>query len=363
MRIVFMVLLGIHALIHLFGFFKAYGISQFDAITKPVSKQMGLAWLLAGILLVLALVFFALKSQYWWVAALVGLVFSQILIFAFWKDARFGTILNIVILIPAILAYFSYSFQSQISSERTEMLEQADTTNSAILAESDLSELPLPVQNWLKSSGAVGKPIIQTVYLEQELEMQMKQDDEKWNSAKADQYFTLDPPAFNWSVKMEMNPIIPVTGRDKFEDGKGEMLIKLFSAFPVANAKGSPKIDEATLQCHLAEIVWFPTAATSSYITWESIDDQSAHATMEYKGTKGSGVFYFDEAGNFQKFVAIRYKYAADKEKTEWVVEALKIEERNGIKIPVQCEAKWKVDGEYWTWLKLQLTSISLENS
>ncbi len=358
MRILFMLFLGIHALIHFFGFFKAFEIAQFDALTKPVSKAMGLAWLLAGTLLILSLVLFAMKAQYWWIVALVGVVVSQILIFAFWKDARFGTILNIVILIPAIIAYFNYSFQSQISRERTEMLESADSSSSAILSESDLAELPAPVRKWLMNSGAVGKPVTQTVYLEQDLEMQMKQGDDKWNKARADQYFTIDPPAFNWSVNMEMNPLVPVTGRDKFENGKGEMLIKLFSVFPIANAKGSPRTDEATLQRYLAEIVWFPSAAVSPYITWESIDEHSARATMEYEDTQGSGVFYFDEAGNFQKFVTLRFKDAETDEKLEWVVEAQKIEELNGIKIPVVCEAKWKMDGEYWTWLKLRITRV-----
>lgn len=363
MRIMFIIIIGVHALIHFFGFFKAFEIAQFDALTKPVSKPMGMAWLLAGLILIIALFLYAMKSPYWWAVSLVGVVFSQILIFAFWKDARFGTILNIVILIPAFLAYFSYSFQSQISVERTEMLEKANGSSSAVLAEADLTELPVPVQNWLMKSGAMGKPIPQIVYLEQELEMQMKQDDEKMSPAIADQYFTTDPPAFNWSVKMEMNPIIPVTGRDKFEDGKGEMLIKLLSVFPVANAKDSPNIDEATLQRYLAEIVWFPSAAISPYITWESIDDQSARATMEYKGTKGSGVFYFDEVGNFEKFVAMRYKDAEDPEKLEWVVEAIKIQELNGIKVPVDCEAKWKMDGEYWTWLKLRVTRVDYDLS
>jgi hypothetical protein len=243
-----MVLLGIHALIHFFGFFRAFEIAQFDALTKPVSKAMGLAWLLSGSLLILSLILFAMKAQYWWAVAFIGVLFSQILIFAFWKDARFGTILNIVILIPAIIAYFNYSFESQISRERTEMLERANSSSSVVLAETDLAELPFPVQNWLNNSGTVGKPVTRTVYLEQELEMQMKQGDKKWNKARADQYFSTDPPAFNWSVNMEMNHLVPVTGRDKFENGKGEMLIKLFSVLPIANAKDSPKIDEATLQ-------------------------------------------------------------------------------------------------------------------
>jgi hypothetical protein len=84
---------------------------------------------------------------------------------------------------------------------------------------------------------------------------------------------------------------------------------------------------------------------------------------MKYKGTIGSGIFYFDNDGHFKKFVAMRYKDAADNDKTEWVVEANKIEALNGIKVPVDCEARWKMDGEYWTWLKLRVTSVDYDES
>lgn len=79
---------------------------------------------------------------------------------------------------------------------------------------------------------------------------------------------------------------------------------------------------------------------------------------MEYNGTKGSGVFHFEENGNFKKFVAMRYKDVNDAKPTEWIVTATKTEERNGIKIPVESKADWKLENGNWTWLKLKITEI-----
>jgi hypothetical protein len=45
-----------------------------------------------------------------------------------------------------------------------------------------------------------------------------------------------------------MNSTLNVVGRDKFEDGKGEMIIKLISLIPVANAKNEEKVNQVTLQ-------------------------------------------------------------------------------------------------------------------
>jgi hypothetical protein len=79
---------------------------------------------------------------------------------------------------------------------------------------------------------------------------------------------------------------------------------------------------------------------------------------MNYQGTEGAGIFYFDNHGEFVKFTAMRFKEVDDKEPKLWTVNSIKIEERNGIKIPVECEAKWKLENKDWTWLKLKITNI-----
>lgn len=136
------------------------------------------------------------------------------------------------------------------------------------------------------------------------------------------------------------------------------MTIKLFSLIPVANAKNNEKVNQATLQRYLAEIVWFPSASLSPCIKWKSLSENSAMAIMEFKGAIGSGEFYFDKKGNFKKFVAMRYKDINAEEPTKWTVTATKTEERNGIKIPTECEASWELVNGKWTWLKLKLTDI-----
>ena len=42
------------------------------------------------------------------------------------------------------------------------------------------------------------------------------------------------------------------------------------------------KMDEATLQRYLGEMVWFPSALLNPYVSWEVIDPLSAKATVTY---------------------------------------------------------------------------------
>ncbi|UWX53785.1 hypothetical protein NYZ99_11605 [Maribacter litopenaei] len=358
MRTAVTILTGIHGIIHLFGFLKAFDISEFNTISQPISKTFGVVWLLTFVLLAITTTLLIFQSNYWWLSGFLAVVVSQILIFNYWSDAKFGTIANLIILVSAILAYSNFSFKNKVAEERNKLFENSQPVNEKIITKDTLSELPAVIQKWLTNSGVIGKKFISNVHLVQELQLKMKPEQLEWNNGAAEQYFTVQPPAFNWNITTQMNSILKVVGRDKFENGNGEMTIKLFSLIPVANAKNHEKVNQATLQRFLAEIVWFPSASLSPYIKWESLNEYSAKATMDYEGTRGSGEFHFDEKGNFKKFIALRYQDSNATEPTEWTVIATKTEERNGLKIPVECEVSWELENDKWTWLKLQITDI-----
>lgn len=269
-----------------------------------------------------------------------------------------------LLLVYAMIAYAKFSFNKSVSAEIAQLLAKTRTGSEDTISAQMIEGLPISIRSWLTSSGMVGKETIRSVHLEQEALMQMKPGQKNWNKANAKQYFTTDPPAFNWFVNLSMFRILPVAGRDKFEDGKGEMTIRLLSLIPVVNTKNNQKTDEGTLQRYLAEIVWFPSAALSPYITWEPIDDFSAKATMNYMGTEGSGTFHFDKDGRFLKFETMRYAESDENsERKLWTVTATKTGVRNGISIPVEANLKWKLEEGDWTWLKLKITHIEYNMS
>jgi hypothetical protein len=276
----------------------------------------------------------------------------------YWKDAKYGTIVNAIMLIAIILTYASSHFKQKVTKEIAQLLTAASVPNNQTLQQ--ITDLPIPAQRWIQKSGILKKGPVKTIELEQELQMLMSPEQATWRQGKATQYFSISPPAFHWTVNLQMNSVLEVAGRDQFEDGKGEMTIKILSMLPVVNAKSSEKLNQATLQRYLAEIVWFPSAALSPYITWERVNENSAKATMSINGTTGSGTFYFDQEGNFKKFVAQRYKDVEEHaEPIEWTVSSNKTEVRDGVSIPVELEAAWKLNEQDWTWLKLKIGAVS----
>lgn len=159
-------------------------------------------------------------------------------------------------------------------------------------------------------------------------------------------------------VDLKMNSFLNFKGRDKFEDGKGEMLIKMNSLFNVVDECGE-KIDEGSLQRFLGEMVWFPSLALKGYISWEQINENTAKATMSYKGSSGSGTFYFNSNGELTKFSALRFKgNEAGAKRYQWEINITDYGTFEGIKVPVKMTSTWKLDNEDWTWLKMEVTDI-----
>lgn len=363
MKWILFFLVIIHALIHLLGFIKAFGFAEINQLTQNISKPIGILWLIALILFLIAAIQFVSNHDLWWITALAAVILSQVLIILFWQDAKFGTIPNIIILLVAVVAFADWSFNRDVKNEIAEMFAQNPIAPKEILSEEKISSLPPIVQKWLRNSGAVGKEMILTVRLKQKGKMKMKPEQEKWYDANAVQYFTVDNPAFIWKVKVDMMPLVFFTGRDKFSDGKGNMLIKVLSLFNIVNTSDNEKINQGTLQRYLGETIWFPTAVVSPYIKWEEIDSLSAKATMSCKGTTGSAVFTFNEIGDFVKFSAMRYMDSeANSQLKEWIITLNEYKVYNGIKIPVKGEATWKLDDGDFTWYKLEIYDVEYNN-
>ncbi|HEY9169012.1 MAG TPA: DUF6544 family protein [Lutibacter sp.] len=242
--------------------------------------------------------------------------------------------------------------------ETTQILSTVSTSPSKIITLNDISILPATVQKWIKSTGIIGKPGIKYGWLKQNAWIKLKPNQKDFYTAEAFQYSTIENPAFIWTVAFDIMYILNIKGRDKFVDGRGEMLIKMNSLIPIVNESGK-MLDESSMQRYLGEMVWLPSLALSPFVTWEEIDDFSAKATMNYNGTQGSGTFYFNENGDFIKYIALRYKGNEPNSKSyPWVLTVDDYDEFEGIRVPSKMKATWKLDKGDWTWLKLEIAEI-----
>ena len=115
MKLVLVLILGVHGLIHLIGFFKEWNIEVGTSLTGttvlPLSKSclrfLGVLWLITAVLCLLTAVLLLLSVYWWWIVGSISISLSQVLVFLYWRDARFGTLANLLILAGILISYFT----------------------------------------------------------------------------------------------------------------------------------------------------------------------------------------------------------------------------------------------------------------
>jgi hypothetical protein len=351
----------LHGLIHLMGFVKAFGVAEITQLTLDISRPAGLLWLTTAVLFTGAAIILLTGRSWWWLIAAAALVLSQVLVITFWKDARFGTIANVIVLFGVILGYGAWSFGLQAAENRRALLESAPQEGKTITPET-AAGLPPAVQTWVGRSGVIGKKSARIVRLKQQGEMRTEPDG-KWMPFTAAQWFTSQNPGFVWQADVEAAFGIHLAGLDTCREGKGHMLIKLLSLVPVVDAHGE-EIDQGAMVRYLAEIIWFPSAVLSDCIKWEQVDTTTARATMTAGGTSATGTFHFTPQGDVVKFTAKRF-YSRKNQTTleDWIItnDPDSYASFSGVRIPTRSTVTWKLKDGDFTWLKLKITEIQHE--
>jgi hypothetical protein len=366
MKVMLILIMLVHGFIHLLGFLKAFDLAKIPALSGKTiilisaagTRFLGILWLMAAILFLLTAISYIWDNKYWWTAGLAAVFLSQFLIILYWKDAKAGTIANVILLFPLIISLFTVQFNRETARQKEQLQNALPKTGTSVITPSDIETLPPVVQQWLRKSGVLGKQKISGVELKQQGEMLTKPGG-KWMPFLAEQVFTVPVPAFVWEARIDMIPGVFIYGRDVFENGKGRMLIKPMAVFKIADAQGK-ETDQGTLLRYLAETCWFPSAALEPYITWETISDSSAKATMTYGTTVASGIFTYNKAGDVIGFEAMRYYEHSGKFSLEkWIVACSQHQEMNGIRIPVKSTVTWGLQSGDFSWLNLDITEIN----
>lgn len=105
MKILFLLAVTGHGLLHLLGPAKAFGLAALPQLTQPISKPAAMLWLLAAAATLATAAAIPLWPQRWWILTPVAILLSQAAIATSWQDAKFGTIPNLVLLAVAVVHF------------------------------------------------------------------------------------------------------------------------------------------------------------------------------------------------------------------------------------------------------------------
>lgn len=300
-RILFLLVLIIHGLIHLMGFAKAFQLAELEELTMPISKPMGLLWLAGAVLMLVTGLLFIWKSNYWPIAAFVAFIVSQMLIIQFWQDAKFATVINVIIFVVALFAWAGVQFENKYRKDVQRALAQQTKGQLEILTEADIAHLPEPVQKYIRYTRSIGKPKIEQMRIRFSGEMRSKGED--WFAFTSEQHNFMRAPTRLFFMKAFIK-WVPSGGYHAYQGSEARMQIKVLNAMAVVDIQDEELFRTETVTYFNDLCLFAPAALIDERIQWDSIREDSVRATFTNQGVSISAVLTFNEAGQLTNFIS-----------------------------------------------------------
>lgn len=361
MRIAFAVLIALHGLIHLFGPAKAFGWWNVTQLRQPISITSGLLWLLAAGLLICAAIAVFSGARWWWLVAFTGVVLSQLLIGQTWGDAKFGTLANIIIFVPVLLAALdmrSGSFQSRFQNDSAALLSRP-IRPLPVVTDADIAMLPPLMQTYLRRVGAVGRPHVYNMRVVFDAQMRSSSTS-PWMASTATQYEFFNPPARLFHMRASRAGV-PFDVYHRYVDGAATFQVKIVGLFPMVNQHGTLMTKAETVTLMNDIVVMAPAAVIDLPFTWENLTEHTVGARFSNAGFTVSAVLTFDAAGDLVGFVSHDRWLPDSTAATDvpWSTPISAYAEMNGIRIGTRGDANWIAPTGEWTYGRFTIREIA----
>lgn len=231
---------------------------------------------------------------------------------------------------------------------------------SDVITAEEISHLPEPVQHYFRYGGFIDKPmsgVTEILWADTRIKLG---PDQAWRDLETRQYnFTASGSRLAY-MNARMAGVIPFEGRDKYHNGQGHMLGTLGRLIKVFDNQ-SREVTLGGAVILLAEALLEPSIALQDYITWEHIDERTAGATLHHGDITVSGIFRFNEAGEFIRFESNDRPYEVSSgvhEPKPFSIDLREYHEADGLKIAGRVFATWHLEEGDFTYWDGRITGI-----
>lgn len=343
MKYVITFLMALHGLIHLAGFVKSLNPGRMLNIMRNVSRPLGIVSLMAALLIILSSVLYFFENEYWWVSGSIAIIFSQIFIIVFWSDAKYGTIINLLMILPLLIGYNESktdSFKKIFNKEVEAGLRR--TVKQGILKEAELLNLPEIVKKYITFSGAIGREKILNLNVKFEGGIITEKGGD-FLDCRVDQYNFFVFPKRVFYIDSRLYGI-KFDALHLYKENKASMKIKLLSLIQVADAKGEKMTQSETVTMFNDMCLLAPATLIDKNIIWKEIDSTSVKAQFSNAGYTITAVLQFKESGELINFYSDdRFESSDGKiyKRYRWSTPVEKYADFDGRKLPVFAKAIW----------------------
>ncbi len=355
MKYFIIAVLAIHGFIHFMGFAKAFHYGEMKQLVIPISKPIGILWLLAGLLFIVTVTLYLMESECWWMPAIAAVFISQIVIITSWHDAKFGTIANLLVLIAVFFYVCISNFEKTFRHDVQENLHGNNSLSAGLLTLADLQSLPAPVQRYLIYTGAVNKPKIKNMHAV--FDVQMRGKGKEFVRYTSEQINFFDDPARLFFMKGKMFGLT-VSGYHRFVKGLATMDIRLLGLIKVVNISGDVLNKTETVTLFNDMCLMAPATLIDKRIKWEEIDSASAKAIFTNHGVTIAATLFFNHKGQLINFESNDRTEVTEMKQIPFSTPVSDYREVNGTLIWTHGETVWHYPDGKFTYGKFSLKEI-----
>jgi hypothetical protein len=361
MKYLLLFIVIVHGLIHLMGFAKAFNLASFEQLRAPISQPLGLLWLAAALLFLISAILLLAVPEWWWVPASAALVISQIVIITAWSDAKFGTIANLIVLAPVVIAalgHAPWSFRAQFERDVAAGLVAAPA-NAVPVTEADIAHLPTAVQNYLRFAGVVGQSRVVNYRLQFRGALR-NGPDTAWMPMEADQQSFVEPAERLFLIDAQMFGL-PTTAYHRYIGSAATFEVKIASLLEVVDARGPEMNQSETVTLFNDMCLLAPATLIDPRIRWEELDPQTVRATFTNAGNTISAVLTFDASGALTSFFSDDRSRTIDGktyEHARWSTPVTGWRSFNGRKLPA-AEARWQLPTGEFAYGRFEILDVA----
>ena len=354
MRLLFTILLLLHFLIHTIGFAKAFHWIESPAGTTTISGAQGFLCLLVSILLILSIIYFNRKNHLWILLSLVVIIISQVVILLNWEDAKYGSIINLVILIVAIISIAGWKFETRFKEEKVAAILNSPSAGG-IISNKDLEHLPALVRNYIISSGFLGEPKIDNVLIR--FKGEMREKGKKWFKFRSEQLNMITKPSRFFFMKAIFKGI-PTKGYHRFDGNSARMIIKPLSVLRIIDIS-SEELLLSEMVTYLNDICIFaPGALIGNKFSWKEDGDNTVRVKFTNHGRSVSAILEINDNGQLINFFS-NDRYAINEARKHLFSTPVGgYQTFNGFKLASYGEAIWHYPEEDFVYGKFDVKEI-----
>ncbi len=290
-----LLLMVVHGLVHFLGWIKSIRPSWIATLSKSIQPEMGIGWLITGIVFLISAYLLWQNNENWWMVVLPAILFSTFLTYTYGPEAKAGSIVNLLLLLALFAGIGHWQYKQQYKKDVNSQLTQLSLSSKV----KDTKVLPQPLLRYLDFCGLANMPVPR--YIKLEFSGKMADGKGGWFPFTSQQYDFFEPYRRLFWMEGKMKGLT-IPGYHKWEEGRGSMDVRLFGWFPVVHHEGK-MMDESDAVTLLNDICLFaPNVLKNDAFTFEEIDETHTRVVFHYPGRSVKATLEFDNTGKLINF-------------------------------------------------------------